>query len=552
MKKRYSERLLCAYSFLIRTSVVLAVPVILMGCSPWRTDKNISNGGLRKKLDSIDTIQLAEHSSSPPVTVEQATEQITNHVAEPNELSSAITLSLEQVRAAALANNLDLKVELVAPTIAQRELDEEQAKFESVFYGSAGFNHARAVGTGTVTTTQGYELGIEQPLSTGGSLQVGLPFSDENSSGGLADAAASVSLIQSLSRGAGTRINTQSIRIAAHQWNIISARTKLVAIHLLANADIVYWRLYAAQKELDVRREQYKLAQNQLIHAQKKVAAGSAAKIEIVRAEAGLAGRLEAVINAETAVQSRQRDIRRIMNREDMPLESTVDIVTQTEPNPLGLDLDEKILAEQALTNRMEVIELEQLLTIDDLNVELARNATLPDLSLNYTYTAQSQDGSIGGAFGDLPGNSFDGHSVGISATVPLGNRAAKARLQQAQLAKLQDKADRDRLRQIIRQEVYEAASELRRNWRRILAAEQGVTAAYRDYKVEQSQFQLGVRTSTDVLYSATRLADAELRKIYAFADYEIAQIYLARATGTLLGKEQIRIASVDIDVNKP
>ena len=115
---------------------------------------------------------------------------------------------------------------------------------------------------------------------------------------------------------------------------------------------------------------------------------------------------------------------------------------------------------------------------------------------------------------------------------------------------KIQDEASLDRQRQAIRQEVYEAVSQLRRNWRRILAAEQGVTSAYRDYKVEQSQFQLGVRTSTDVLYSATRLADAELRKIYAFADYEIAQIYLARATGTLLGKEQIRIASVDLDDN--
>jgi outer membrane protein TolC len=112
--------------------------------------------------------------------------------------------------------------------------------------------------------------------------------------------------------------------------------------------------------------------------------------------------------------------------------------------------------------------------------------------------------------------------------------------------------SERDTYQQIIRQEVYEAVSELRRNWRRILANEQGVTAAYRDYKVEQSQFQLGFRTSTDVLFSATRLADAQLSKIRAFADYEIAQINLARATGTLIGHGQILIDSVDVDVRKP
>jgi outer membrane protein len=73
------------------------------------------------------------------------------------------------------------------------------------------------------------------------------------------------------------------------------------------------------------------------------------------------------------------------------------------------------------------------------------------------------------------------------------------------------------------------------------------VTAAERDYKVEQSQFQLGRRTSTDVLFAVTRLADAQLSKIRALVDYEVAQINLAYVTGTLLGHGQIHISSVDM-----
>jgi len=530
-----------------RTAIaVFTILLICAGCDTLRLEESVSNENLKTGLDKIDTVRLEEHSTSPPVTVEQATEHITQQVTESNEPCRTLTLSIEQVRAAVLVNNLDLKAELVSPLIAQRIIDEQQAKFESTIFGSTNYQRTEAMGTGTISKSQTSELGIEKPLPTGGEIQVGLPFSDDYSSGGLADAAASVSYIQSLLRGAGTRVNTQSIRIARHQWNITSARTKLVAIRLLANADIVYWRLYAARKELEVRREQYKLAQDQLSHARKKVAAGSSPKIEIVRAEAGLASRLEAVINAETAVQNRQRDILSIMNQEDTPLEAAVDIVTETDSNPLGLELDDKQLAEQALANRMEMMELEQRLTIDDLNIELARNTLLPNLTLSYTYTARAQDGSLSSTFEDLSGNSFDGHSVGISAAIPLGNRAAKARLQRLKLEKIQDISSRDRYRQIIRQEVYAAVNELQGSWRRILAAEQGVTAAYRDYKVEQSQFQLGLSTSTNVLYSATGLADAQLRRIYAFADYEIAQIYLARATGTLLGHGQILIASVD------
>jgi outer membrane protein TolC len=153
----------------------------------------------------------------------------------------------------------------------------------------------------------------------------------------------------------------------------------------------------------------------------------------------------------------------------------------------------------------------------------------------------------VGGAFEDLAGDSWDDHVIGLAASIPLGNRAARARLQQARLAKIQDQALRDRLRQTIRQDVYEAVSELERNWRRILATEQGVVAARRDYRVKQRQFQLGASTSTDVLYSATQLADAELSQIRAYSDYEIAQVNLARATGTLLGYGQVFLEPADL-----
>ncbi len=543
-KRQYSTRLSWPHLMCCWIYIALAA-LIFTGCTTSSPKGKTTNKTLEEKLDKIDTIHLAEHSASAPMTVEQATKNIAKQVTEPNESRKTITLGLEQVRMHTLANNLDLKVELVSPSIAQSAFDEEQAKFESTFFGSTAIQRTEGVGTGDVSETRASEVGIEKPLPTGGSISVSMPFGeDDYDSGGLAEAAASFSYIQSLLRGAGIRISTQSIRIAGHEWNITSARTKLAAIYLLANSDIAYWHLYSARKELDVRREQYNLAQNQLSHARKKVAAGSAPKIEIVRAEAGLASRLEAVINAETAVQSCVRELQRIMNRSDIPLETTVDIIPLTEPNPLGLQLNEEALAEQALANRMEMIELEQRLTIDDLNIELARNSTLPDLILNYTYTGRTQGRNLGSALEDLTSNTFDDQSVSLSAVIPLGNEAAKARLQGARLTRIQDLARRDRLQQLIRQDVYEAVSELDKNWRRILAAEQGVTAAERDYKVEQSQFQLGRRTSTDVLFAVTRLADAQLSKIRALVDYEIAQINLARATGTLLGHGQIPISS--------
>lgn len=535
------------FTTLVRAALGSVVLACLVGCGNPSSRKTHLNDVLMDKLVTIDTVQLADHSVRPPVTVEEAAEGLAQQVVEPNVAHETLELTLEEVRLAALANNLDLKVELIDPAIAERSVDAERAKFESVFFGSADYAHNEASETDDTFRRWASQVGVRKPLPTGGAVSFGMPLSATDPDG-LALAAASVSYVQSLMRGAGTRINMQSIRIAEHEWNIVSAQTKLAAIRLLGQADAAYWRLYAAIKDLEVRREQYWLAQNQLSHAEKKVAAGSSPRIEIVRAEAGLASRMEGVINAETAVQTYRRDLLRIMNRSDIPFEAIIDIMPRTDPNPVGLDLDEKQLAERALALRMEMFQLEQYLKIDDLSIEQARDAMRPDLTLHYTYTAQSDAETLGGALENLAGDTYDDHAIGLSWTIPLGNKAARARLQRARLAKIQDRVESDRLRQIIRQEVYEAVSQLERNWRRILATEQGVVAAYRDYRVEQSQFQLGARTSTDVLFSAGRLAEAQLSQIRAFADYEIAQVYLAQATGTLLGHGHVLLQPVTLD----
>ena len=67
------------------------------------------------------------------------------------------------------------------------------------------------------------------------------------------------SISQPLLRNAGRRANTYSIRIADYERRITDARTKLEVIRVLAGVDRVYWRLYAARREADVRRQEYEL-----------------------------------------------------------------------------------------------------------------------------------------------------------------------------------------------------------------------------------------------------------------------------------------------------
>lgn len=91
-----------------------------------------------------------------------------------------------------------------------------------------------------------------------------------------------------------------------------------------------------------------------------------------------------------------------------------------------------------------------------------------------------------------------------------------------------------------IRQEVLDSVDSVQSSWQRILAARQSAIAAGRTLDAERRQFDLGARTSTDVLDAATRLAEGQLAEIRALADYQIALVDLSFATGTLLGAARV------------
>ena len=69
---------------------------------------------------------------------------------------------------------------------------------------------------------------------------------------------------------------------------------------------------------------------------------------------------------------------------------------------------------------------------------------------------------------------------------------------------------------------------------------------AARTLQGEERQFDVGLRTSTDVLDALSRLADAQSREVQSLAAYQIALVDIAFATGTLLGQSKVEFEESD------
>ena len=482
-------------------------------------------------------------------------------------------MSIGEARALALENNLELQIARIDPKISSTQVSEEEAKFDDLIFAKAKYANkntpalnqdvvaftptdpksplknqvAKLTAIPQDTETLELEAGVVIPLRTGGKVTLSVPFDEKKQFKGVPSdqylSALRFSISQPLLRDAGIDNNVAGIRIARYEQEAVDVKTRLQAIRVLAAIDRAYWGLYMAWGELDVRRQQYENAADNLAMVKRRVAEGLTAAVEINRAEIGVAERMEGLIVAETSLKLRQRQLKLLLNDPKLDMASPTLLVPQTPPTLASFDLDREQLARQALDGRLELLELELKLAADSTKIDYLHNQTLPLFMLDYSYASLGRDTtSFGGAFNQTLEGDFSDWSIGMRMEIPLSNELRRSRLERAVQERLQRLSTKQLRELTVRREIYDALDTLNQNWQRILTARQNVALAGLNYDAELKQFREGLRTMTEVLETLTRLGEAQLREVRAIGDYQIVLVDLAFATGTVLGHSRVNL----------
>lgn len=460
-------------------------------------------------------------------------------------------IGLARARAHALANNLDLEVELINPAIADQGTSEEEARFESAFTLTASFTDVDTPTNNQTQSSRGeflqVEPGVRVPLLTGGQATVTLPTNRSdtqnpfNTTNRTWETDLALSFSQPLLRGAGRRATTAGLRIASYNEGVTRSRVRLAIINTLASVDRSYWRLYQARKNLEIQQTQFEAARELLGRAERLFNAGSVAEIEVIRAQSGVATRLDGIIRAQRNVLTRQRGLKRLMNIVGLDVQSETLVIPTSDPDPVEYAFDADALAARAVRERAELVELALRLAIDETQIELDKNQKLPLFNLFASYRLNGLDEEWEGAYSSIIDTPYqDEWTLGVNAEVPFGNLLAKSRYRRSLLNRLQRIATKAAREQSIREEVYAASDDLHAGWQSLLAARQAVATSARVLAAERRQFELGASTSTDVLDAVSRLAAEQATEVAALVEYQLAQTELAVATGTVLGAARV------------
>jgi outer membrane protein len=524
----------------VRFIVVLCVGV-LVGCQD-----DLGTGGTgelvipREELRRIEGMELHKAVSTTAPVTQPATQPVV----------SSVSLGIEECRRLALQNNLDLKVQLFNPAIAGTSLTAAEAQFEAVFFDNLNASSSKSPIVPGVAGPRVDEVtpdgGLTIPLRTGGSVRIDAPVDvihdhlPRGQSANNWNTDPSITFTQPLLQGAGLYVNTQGIRIAFYEYQRAQAQTKLEVIRVLADVDRAYWRLFAARGEQDVRKKQYDSAVAQLERARRQARAGVVAEVDVVRADSGVADTVESVLVADNDIRQAERDLKRILNDPTLPLDLPTMILLSTPPAAFPYELDTERLIAAALRQRMEMLDLELQIAEQTSSVRVARNGLLPLVTMQYTYGVSGLGHTAGQSFSQAWEKNADRHIGGFQLSVPIGNEAARSNLRRAMLSRMQVLASREQQALQIRQDIANAVDTLRTDWQRIVAAHQRVVLSSRTLDVEVRQFNIGLRTSTDVLIAESDLASAQLAEVSAVSDYQIAQVDVAFATGTVLGAAHV------------
>ena len=252
------------------------------------------------------------------------------------------------------------------------------------------------------------------------------------------------------------------------------------------------------------------------------------ARQELVQSEAQVADKEYALIETESRLHTANSVLVNILD-----LQETARVEPRDEPDikPTRLDLERSI--KTAFARRADYLQAELGVESAQLDVRVAENDLLWDLSLNAEV-----------ARGRSPGQTdYRGE---LNLTAPLWDRSSRRALRKARNGLRQAELRLAETRQAIDIEVRTAVQDVAVGLRQIELAREARNLAERKLEVERRKLQVGLSSTFQIASFEDDLVRAQNREVEARVGYRNALTSLDRTLGTTLDRWGINVEQVE------
>lgn len=373
-----------------------------------------------------------------------------------------------------------------------------------------------------------------------------------------------VTLRQPLLRNFAIDPAREAIRVAAADRSASEARLTRIVSDTIRQVDAAYWSLVAARRDVASLESAVALAEKQLSETKSRVEAGALGETEIAQPTAERERRKGDRALARQRVAEAENTLKLLVLGDPRDPSWSSEIVPADDPEVAISPPDVEKGLETAFARRPEIAEAKARRERFDVQVEARKSDLKPRLDLVGAYERRglagrrnpnaiglsgqavvvppALEGTWGRSYGTITDNEFPDASVGLSFSLPIGNRTARANLAIARSALSQATLAVSGEEQQVQAEVRNSAFALESARQRIEAARAARAAAETQLYAEQERFAVGMSTNFLVLTRQNDLTNARVTETSALTDYRKAATEFARATGVLLEERRIEV----------
>lgn len=479
-----------------------------------------------------------------------------------NREGRTVRLSLSDCLRIGGESNIDLRVTRFFELIARQDITAAKGLYDVEFFLEGNWRRSESPARSSFqpsSTTKYTNLlvGLRKRFLSGATVEFGYgpDYTDQqvNSTFAFPDrfygGDLNLALRQPLLRGAWWDYNEADIQRAAYEYAARQHDVESDRQTILVSIARAYYDLAFARENWIVSYKALELARQRLRNTESRIRFGEVAPRDRIADEAEVARKQEELILAETTILDAEDSLRRLVlgfGREDdweVILLPTVDLSKGDPEIVLPAWRDAAFVARK---NRPDVHALMQRVESALLLQRQADQDQLPQLDFLAAYGASAQRDEFGDWNSDLWGAEYPAYSLGFEFSLPLGNRVAEARFEQARLDARRLQMQLQILHIDIIRDVRAAIRRLERLEKSIAAAEESVRLARSNLEAEQTRLRHDSTTQFEVQERANELSEAASRLIRSRLDYRQAWFELLAVQGTL--DEHSRLPGLDED----
>ncbi|MCA9059584.1 MAG: TolC family protein [Planctomycetaceae bacterium] len=445
------------------------------------------------------------------------------------------------------------------PEVQQRVVLQEEATFDWRAFLESKYNDVNDPVGNTLTTGNGDSrfrdfrvngsAGLKRRTELGGEVEISEKFGHQyNNSNflvpnGQSTARLELSFRQPLLSRGGTWYAQNQIVQARINANISNDEVVSELQNHLYKVTEAYWQLYRARAEYFQRQKLVRSAHEVLATLEAREQVDTIAR-QVLRARAAVSRAEATMQRAVTSIRNAESQLRLLVNDPRMLDGGPLELMPTESPMAMEVPVTLRNSLQTALTNRSDISRAIRQMRAAGVRLGVSQNEMLPrlDFIVSSYVAGLAPDAKLPNALGSQFSEGRPGFGVGLEFEVPIGNRAARAKMEQRQW---ELKRSINVFRATVEAsltEVEVANREVDTAYREMLGRYQAMVAAQTETAYLQDRFRVlpmaessAILLLEDLLDSFERLADSESAFVEAQVNYSLSIIQLRKATGVLL-----------------